>query len=816
MAHSLIHLKTSRIFQQRLLELGGIRDSVLLAFLAMFLITTCRAQGSAAWEETKPQYPAAGLNRDRHSPERAFILNIASDQKALWTSPRHIRVEDAHWLLPLGAFSAGLIASDTSIEKVLPASPSLLKHSQDLAKYATASVGTAAGALYLWGLATQNDHARETGLLSGEALTNVLIDTSFLKFSTGRQRPLEDNGRGRFWRGGRSFPSDHAAAAWSIASVVAHEYPGPLTKLIAYGSASAVSATRVLAREHFTSEAVIGSALGWWVGRQVYRARHNPELDGAEWGTFARTSEGTKPEDMGSPYVPLDAWVYPVFDRLAALGFVQTGFAGMRPWTRLECARLVQEAGSLIEQQGLESAEGLRLYRELAQEFAREAAFWEGARNHGAEVESIYTRATGISGPPLIDGYHFGQTLANDFGRPYAQGFNTVSGVSAFAQAGSLAFYFRGEYQHAAAPAPVPDRVRATIAGNDQIPLLPAPTSSDANRFRLLDSYVSFGFKGFQISAGRQNLWWGPGRAGPLLLSDNAEPVNMVRISRTSPRKLPSILSWLGPVRSEFFFGKLEGHQSPPRPFIHGQKFSFKPTPNLEFGFSRTVIFAGLPQPLTWGTFLDSFFSGTAGNPDPRKKPGDRRGGFDFSYRIPGLRKWLTLYNDSLVEDDPSPLANPRRAAMNPGLYLAQVPRLPKLDLRVEAVYTDVPTPQSQHGDFIYWEFIYRDSHTNHGNLMGNWIGREGKGVQAWSTYWLSPRSTIQFNYRNAHVAKDFLQGGSYRDFGVISELRLRADLSVRTSLQYERWKFPLLSPNGNKNIAASVQVVFSPHWRTK
>ena len=115
---------------------------------------------------------------------------------------------------------------------------------------------------------------------------------------------------------------------------------------------------------------------------------------------------------MGSPYVPLDTWIYPALDRLAALGYVQTGFAGMRPWTRMECARLVEEAGGLIQQDDLEHGEAVRLYRDLAKEFSAEVGLLAGGRNVGAEVESIYTRFTGIAGTPLSDGYHFGQTIA--------------------------------------------------------------------------------------------------------------------------------------------------------------------------------------------------------------------------------------------------------------------------------------------------------------------------------------------------------------------------------------------------------------------
>ena len=49
------------------------------------------------------------------------------------------------------------------------------------------------------------------------------------------------------------------------------------------------------------------------------------------------------------------------------------------------------------------------------------------AENRAAQVESIYTRIEGISGKPLRDGYHFGQTNTNDFGRPYGEGLNAIT-----------------------------------------------------------------------------------------------------------------------------------------------------------------------------------------------------------------------------------------------------------------------------------------------------------------------------------------------------------------------------------------------------
>ncbi len=747
--------------------------------------------------------------------ERSFVRNFVVDQRAMWSSPFHLRLSDANWLVPAAALSIVLVGSDTSVEKRLPRSPSMIKRANSFSNYGAFSLIGAAGGLFGWGALTHNAHQQETGLLAGEAVADSFVATELIKNVAGRARPLQDNGKGQFFGGGSSFPSEHAAAAWSAASIIAHEYPGPLTKLLAYGAASAISAGRVVGRDHFPSDVVIGGALGWFTGRQVYRAHHRGEVGGADWGTFVRPHEPPKPENMGSAYVPLDSWIYPALDRLIALGYARSAIMGQRPWTRMECARLLEEVQANLPSDG-SGGETARLYNSLAGEFSLEGKNWAGDDNLGLQLESIYSGVTGISGKPLTDSYHFGETLTNNFGRPYSEGFNTYTGVSARAEAGPLAFYIRGEFQHAPAIPGYPDNVRQAISASDWHPVQPLTTPGNVNRFQLLDAYVGFAFHNFQISAGQQSLWWAPDYGGALLMSNNAQPVLMVRLDSTSPKKLPSLFSLLGPMRTQFFFGQLQGHEFPPRPYIYGQKISFKITPNLELGFSRTGIFAGVPQPLTWGSFVHSFFSYSTGSPDPRLKPGDRRAGFDFNYRIPGLRNRLILYNDSLSDDDPSPLAAPRRAAMRPGIYVPQMPLVSKLDFRAEAVYTDTPTSRSNNGQFIYWEYIYHDSHTNAGGLMGDWIGREGKGIQAWSTYWLSPRSTFQVGYRNAHQAKDFLEGGSYQDVTIRTDLLLRRDFSVSGTLQYETWLFPLLSSTQNRNVTASMQLTYWPQWKLR
>ncbi|MGH9742609.1 MAG: phosphatase PAP2 family protein, partial [Candidatus Acidiferrum sp.] len=282
----------------------------------------------------------------------AVIKNLARDQRAIWTSPAHLRLGDATWLVPFLGLTAGFLVTDRDASLHLPQSPSSLRHYTSLSNYGVASLAGAGAGLYLLGRVTKDEHKRETGVLSGEAALDSLFAATVLKYAAGRERPSVDSFHGRFWQGGDSFPSDHAATAWAIASMISHEYPGPFTKVLAYGAATAITFARVRGQQHFPADAFVGSGIGWLTGWQVYRAHHNPELGGGMAEDISDTprvvSERT-PQQMGSPYVPLDSWIYPLFDRLIGAGVINDAILGMRPWTRLECARLVSEAGDQLQ-----------------------------------------------------------------------------------------------------------------------------------------------------------------------------------------------------------------------------------------------------------------------------------------------------------------------------------------------------------------------------------------------------------------------------------------------------------------------------------
>lgn len=530
-----------------------------------------------------------------------------------------------------------------------------------------------------------------------------------------------------------------------------------------------------------------------------------------------------------SGYIPLDSWIYPVFDRLAGLGYLPDSTAMVRPWSRLEGARLVAEAHSNY----LDMDEvGESLLASLDKEFAPETDVAKGARNEKVGMESAYTRFTGIGGTPLRDGYHFSQTLVNDFGRPYGQGANAISGLAAGATAGPFTLYFRGEYQYASQ---LPMSIYSTAAQNalvadDRLPFGWNLRFGNTNRLRPIEAYVSVNLHHWQLTFGQQSLWWGPDRSTSLILSTNAAPLPMLRLDRVRPAYLPGPLRVFGPIRFDLFmarqggihfvrlgptfipYGTQNAALTPP-PYLWGVHLTFKPTPNLELGFAHTTIFAGYGRPLTFGTFLHSF--SPLGN-GQEIDPGKRVTEFNLHYHVPGLRRAIEVYSEGMAWDDPIQGKFVARYAWNPGVYLTELPKFHNLDARFEAVYTDLP--KAPYTGYFYANTHYPQGYTNYNQILGSWVGREGIGGQASSTYWYSPQNKATIFYRKMVSDVALLGGGSNTDFGADASWRIRPQIELNALGQFERWNFPLLQQTSRSNFTGSLEIrvypAASPHVR--
>jgi hypothetical protein len=528
-------------------------------------------------------------------------------------------------------------------------------------------------------------------------------------------------------------------------------------------------------------------------------------------------------EGQGSTYIPLDSWMYPALDRLHALGYLDSVFLGIRPWTRLSVLHMLARTADAVENAdgpGADEAQGI--YLAVEKELSPDLGF----TGEHAELDTVYTRFLGITNTPLNDSYHLGQTIYNDYGRPFQAGVNNVSGLGGRVEAGRFTLQVRGEYQRAPSatgytPAlgqllsDVVDLIPYnSVPHQDTIPVGPIGSISD---FRLLEATVSYHVLNHEISFGKTDHWWGPGKGGAFAWSNNADNIYAFEINRVEPLRIPFLSRLTGPFRYDFFVGSLQGHTQPNRPYVHSEKISLQPTRNLELGFERSVIWGGKGhEAVTLHTFLRSFFSlsGTdIATKFSNRDPGARFGAFDFSYRLPYLRNWLTLYTDSFAHDDVNPISAPRRAAIRPGIFLSHVPGVPKLDFRVEAASTDPGTSRSNLGQFLFYEGVQQQGTTNKGFLYTDAIGREDKGGQAWLTYHLSPQEHLQLSYRNVKAAKDFIAGGTTQNqYKLDIVKRVVPDVEVHAAFQYESWKAPIYHTGLNSDGSVWGGITWYPH----
>jgi hypothetical protein len=554
-------------------------------------------------------------------------------------------------------------------------------------------------------------------------------------------------------------------------------------------------------------------------------------------------------------YIPVDSWVYPAMMRLYDLGFASKVYLGLRPWTRASLSHMLAETSAQIRDADLYGDptvdEAQDIYAALQRELQLNENGACGRVKSEAGVESSYSVMRAISGTPLEDSFHLGSTIINDYGRPSQKGFNNYSGISGYASAGRFLIYARGEFQGAPSAAGYSTTMAETLSNIDYIPFINPASGlpyvqqtiqlgpiAAATQGRFLEAYTSVQLFDHIVSFGKQDEWLGPALGAGMAYSNNAENIYSFRINRIEPINIPLLSRFTGPFRYDFMVGKLRGHTYIPNPayaanpspdlpnvinpgdsWVHAEKFSFKPTRDLEFGWERTVIWGGKGhEPVTLRTFLRSFFSTQPTYPDEKygsHDPGARFSAFDFTYRLPFPRNWLTLYTDSEAHDAPSPIAKPYHGCFRPGLYLSHVPGMPKLDARFEAVDTDSSYPSSIGGRYQYWEVIQVQGYTNNGQIFGDWVGREDKGGQAWITYHLSGNEWVQLGLRNQKAAKDFIPGGTTLndvDFQVVK--RVGKDLEIKGDFTYERYKAPVYLPGEQTVTATSIQFTWFPTRR--
>jgi membrane-associated phospholipid phosphatase len=228
--------------------------------------------------------PVTQPSPERQISWRRLVPNMVQDQKQIWLFP--VSLAHGHHLLPVLAVAgvtAGFMAIDEHNAKYF-------RNTQTFAGFNKVFSGSNSSlgmeifpaAFYAIGLARKDTYAQHTVLLAGEAVLDSEILTAVIKDVDRRFRPASvppggdfshswfQETRGSYLGGVGSFPSGHAIAAFSVATVFAKRYPNPRWHVwLAYGLASLVGFSRLSLQSHFSSDVFAGAALGFSIAHYV-------------------------------------------------------------------------------------------------------------------------------------------------------------------------------------------------------------------------------------------------------------------------------------------------------------------------------------------------------------------------------------------------------------------------------------------------------------------------------------------------------------------------------------------------------------------
>jgi membrane-associated phospholipid phosphatase len=212
------------------------------------------------------------------------LRDVAEDEKGIVLSPLRAPAHYLLWAVPWAAGTVVTTYYDTGMMQDLGVDATREDHFEKVSTYGGVYLPwAAAGAGYFVGEKRNDRTMTDTAVLAAEAMADATILDEGLKYAIDREGPMLDNAQGRLWPQGvsgwpnsPSMPSEHAMNVWSFAHVVAGQYTGIATQTLVYGLATTVSISRVLARQHFPSDVIVGSTLGWLVGGYVLHHR-SPE-----------------------------------------------------------------------------------------------------------------------------------------------------------------------------------------------------------------------------------------------------------------------------------------------------------------------------------------------------------------------------------------------------------------------------------------------------------------------------------------------------------------------------------------------------------
>lgn len=478
-----------------------------------------------------------------------------------------------------------------------------------------------------------------------------------------------------------------------------------------------------------------------------------------------------------STYLDVSDEAYALLSRLEAEGLISDSILSTRPLSRKEIVRLALVAEANV-------AGRSDFIKSLVQELKRRVQASDYTAGAIKPVESVYARyiytsadVSSLSYPGAVREKEQAFNYNND-GDLYGRGSNYRFGLtSRLEELGPLSIFVNPEYRSA----------------------------NDAEQGVLKAGYAVIGFSWIDIVVGKDSQWWGPGYHGTFLLSNNAEPLTMIKFTGPAPQTLPWILKYLGPFQYNVFVSQLEKDRSDySRPYFWGARVAFKPHPNIEIGLARTAILGGRGRPTDAATWLHSMIG--SNEHDPVGNPGDQLAGYDVTLTLPFRLQPVQIYWEQAGEENRQRNSRrPYKLANLFGIYLPRVLGFEPLDLRAEYARNDV----NKQAYVWYTHGVYTAGYTYRGMIMGHHMGTESRDLFL-ELSWLLPDKGARISLvydRETHDQdgpfSETVSESSIRGIGLVSK-----QLEISASFGYGRIENSGNASGQTRNVNAFSSVI--------
>ena len=490
---------------------------------------------------------------------------------------------------------------------------------------------------------------------------------------------------------------------------------------------------------------------------------------------------------QASVNLPLHHWAYDAIERLTVLGIIDQGLLTPKPYSRKEAAKLISRAIERIRADKVwedgRSAVAEPLLNRLMVEFRAELISVGTLKQRASESSGLFHYGARVQSE--VDGFFVGdgQTVRyreNRGGEYYANGVQNQTDVRGWLDVGDWATLM------------VQPKFISNLNALSQGPVVGPLTSLNDQHVYLREASLKLTFWNVALEVGRGTQWWGPGYHSSLLLTDNAFPLDMIKLGSDEAFRLPWKLRELGEWKINSFLARLEDNRDFPHANIFGLRLSYLPASWLEIGLTRLTQFGGQGSGESFPrTVVDCY-----------KNPPNQGGAqncneqamVDFRARVPRIPYLIPfpggmqIYGELGSEDKWSQYPIPSRAAYLAGLYIPQVFAGDTMDLRIEYADTDYTRRKTGLNGVWYNNGTFTSGMRQYGFPLGSSMGTDAidlfirttryvtdnvqighsldyternrggpvterkQEVSADLTWWMTPRTQVTLGYTYQHI----------------------------------------------------------------